>query len=270
MIAEIQAQCINPIIMQADDTSGNQMQTKKTSYQSKFRKILIPINTFSIDTSVITGEPIFSKIDDSETVATDSIDALIESEKMQFQLAYKDAVREPESVDKFIQLAEAMLLKKNRLKVHAPLIAENYTKLLVKTVSKGFKSGDFKKSERMFFKFIEDIYPTIVNIKSTNMKYNYSVVASQGLIIAPKLKNKEIEKIVFDVLLGQDFDVATHKNKALIYNLACFYSLNKNKQDMLAAITSARKHGTPAKQFLKDSDFRNYVDDVDFIKALKK
>ncbi|MGB1226479.1 MAG: TPR end-of-group domain-containing protein [Poseidonibacter sp.] len=52
-------------------------------------------------------------------------------------------------------------------------------------------------------------------------------------------------------------------------NLACYYALNK-KQSMLLAITQAIKLGKKTEQFLKDSDFKAYFEDEDFISVLKR
>lgn len=38
---------------------------------------------------------------------------------------------------------------------------------------------------------------------------------------------------------------------------------------MLDAIKQARKRKTPVKQFMDDSDFKHYLNDDDFLRALK-
>jgi hypothetical protein len=70
-------------------------------------------------------------------------------------------------------------------------------------------------------------------------------------------------------VLTPKFDITTHKNATLIYNLACFYALNHKKTEMLEAVKQARKRGKPVKQFMDDTDFKDYLKDADFLTALK-
>ena len=129
-------------------------------------------------------------------------------------------------------------------------------------------NGNLAESKKILQHFMVNIYPLSLGVKNDGMSYSISVIASQGLIMAVALKETDISKIVFEKLLGDQFDIATHKNSTLIYNLACYYATNNKKVEMLNAVKEARKRGKLPKQFMSDADFNNYWSDADFINAI--
>ncbi|MBI3562870.1 MAG: hypothetical protein HY080_14255 [Gammaproteobacteria bacterium] len=262
LIAEVREHCINPVLGRDKDTSA---RNKDQAQASEHSEVLTPIKTFYLDATAIAGEPIFAIKDDSATTATDSMEVLIESEANQLQATFKRASSDFQDVDDFLQMARSLAGKKNRIYKHGPLIVQLFSELLIKSND----NHNFKTSEKIFSHFMENIYPAIASIKNNKMLYNISVIASQGLIITVSLKDAAIGKMVFEKLLGTDFDITTHKNRTLIYNLACFHAINTNKKEMLIAITQARKRGIPSKQFMQDPDFKSYLNDTDFLDALK-
>ncbi len=116
---------------------------------------------------------------------------------------------------------------------------------------------------------MEHVYPTAKSIKETTVIDNISNIASQGIVLSIVTKNADISKIVFDQILGADFDITKHKNRLLIYNVACYYAINKNKKEMLVAITQARINKVSKQQFLDDADFKKYSNDPDFLHAIE-
>ena len=113
------------------------------------------------------------------------------------------------------------------------------------------------------------VFPFIDLNNTTEMIiYNHSVIASQGLVAGIIGKNDKITSIVINTLLGTNFDISTHNNGTLAYNLACFYALNNNKSELLVATQRARELGKPIEQFTKDTDFTYYRKDSDFLKIL--
>lgn len=263
MIKEVREQCINPVLYPNKNTLARELHRDDVHNNGE---VLTPLKTFYLDASAISGEPLFANKDESDTAATDSIEALIDSEKMQLDAALQNAMDHSEKLDDFFLLGKKISEKNNRLKKQLPGIVTNYAKLLVSITAK----GDFKTSEKIFINFMENIYPVTLNVKNEVMSYSLSVIASQGLIITTPLKNAEISGMVFEKLLGQGFDITTHKNSALIYNLACYYAVNNQKQEMLIATKQARKRGTPIKQFLSDADFKSYWSDDNFLKTLNE
>lgn len=260
MIAEVRAQCVAPILQgqQAGAEKGGEGPAKDVLE-------LKPINTFELDVKRIAGEPLFKDKTKAATAATDDLEILINEERSSLQSVYETASKDPKKVDEYLRLSKALSVKKNRIKIYMPLLGEQYAQLLVKTNS----DGDFKLARKIFDVFVENIYPAATGMRNKDLAYNISVVASQGIILYGVQKDPELPNIIFGKLLGKDFDIKTHKNRTLVYNLACYYALTNNKQDLLIAAEQARLRGTPAAQFMKDKDFSQYLQDADFLHALK-
>jgi hypothetical protein len=262
MIAEVRDFCINPILQPEKFAAS---QEENYEQPSETIELLTPLKSFYLDASVIIGKPIFEIKDESTTTATDSLDDLIEAEKSLLQTAFDSAFGDIKTVNEFLTLAKNITEKKQRIKKHIPLIVNQYARLIVAINQK----GKLKVSENIFFDYIENIHPATVDVKYEAMSYSISVIASQGIILDTISKNTKISKLVFDKLLGDNYDMTTHKNGTLIYNLACYYAINNRKIAMLDAIKQARKRGKPSKQFMDDTDFQNYWNDTEFVNAIK-
>lgn len=261
LVSQVREVCINPALQQNNhhhpDKDSRPQQNKATE--------LVPVKTLYLDAGVITGEPFFSAEDTSNTTPTDAIGSLVESERTRMQALFDAASSDPKIINDFLLLVDDIVGKKNRINMHMPLLMDLLTKLLVKTNS----SGDFKTSEKIFFNFMGHIYPVAIKIKESTVIENISNIASQGIVLSIVTKNAKISKIVFDQLLGSDFDITKHKNRLLIYNLACYYAINTNKKEKLVAITQARINKIPKQQFIDDADFKNYLNDPDFLQAIE-
>jgi hypothetical protein len=57
-------------------------------------------------------------------------------------------------------------------------------------------------------------------------------------------------------------------NTTLLFNLACYYALNRDKEKLILYINLARQHGKSAEYFLNDTDFNYYLNDQDFLYAI--
>jgi len=261
-ITDVREQCIKPILF---PESGQSKQGDSLGQQSAKVEMLKPIKSFSLDVSAIEGEPIFADGDKDATKGSDTLEDMIEAEQTQLQAAFEGANNGAQPIDNFLKLTNDLAGKK-RIKRHAPLVVKLYAELLVNQVGK----GQFPVSEKLFFNFVENIYPVMQSVKNEAMLYSQSVIASQGLIMTVATKNDEIRKVVFEKLLGEKFDIATHPNRTLIYNMACYYATINNKSAMLDAIKQARKRKTPAKQFMADADFKNLWKDAEFLEAVKE
>lgn len=261
-IIDVREQCINPIMFPDKVVASEEKEADAQAYGKA--EILKPIKSFKLDMAAIVGEPFFGGKDDGVRRGTDSLDSLIESEKQQLQVAFESAKGDAKAADDFLQLSKSMAGKK-RVERYAPLIVKLYAELLVAKNGQ----GEFSLTEKIFFHFMENLYPVTEGVKNKEMDYGMSVIASQGLILTVATKNDEISKLIFGKLLGDKFDISTHQNRVLIYNLACYYAVNNNKTAMLDAIKQARKRKTPAKQFMDDSDFKSYWKDEDFLNAIK-
>lgn len=259
--AEVRQVCFNP---NGGDDEENGHVKNGTSRTPQHQE-LTPTKTFDLDASVIEGKPYFAIKDESNTTPTDSLEDLVESEKSRLQMTFEAVMADFKKVDDFLQLTQALANKKNRIGRHLASIMDHEAELLVKINV----ARNFKLAEKMFFHFAKYIYPVASKSKDSTVVYNISVMASQGLILTTMEKNPEIDKVIFNELLAQNFDITKHKNRTLIYNLACYYAVNNNKQSMLTAIAQAKLRGTPKKQFQDDADFKNYLSDPDFIKAIE-
>ncbi len=116
--------------------------------------------------------------------------------------------------------------------------------------------------------FIDKIEPAIRNFrkdKSFNKSFEIFVSNSLGVVIYHK---NEALKLKIYKMLGADFDIHKIEHGTLLYNLACDYSLKKEKEKMLEAIKLAISKGKNPENFAKDTDFQFYYSDPDFIKAI--
>lgn len=260
IVVEVREHCINPALRPDQTFSA---QAEEQQHLPENEELLTPIRTIYLDVAAIAGRPFFTA-NQTDTPATDSLKSLVESERNELEAAFKRAAGDIRTSDEFLDLAKAVAEKRNRINMHAPLLVKLFSELLVATNVK----GDFGSSERIILHFKKNIYPATLGVESDSMSYGLSVIASQGLINVTKVKNNAISDFVFEKLLGEHFDIATHKNITLIYNLACYHALNNNKTGMLEAIKQSRRRGVPSKQFMDDPDFKNYWNDAEYLSAI--
>jgi hypothetical protein len=88
------------------------------------------------------------------------------------------------------------------------------------------------------------------------------------LMLAIRFGDRILVKAIFEEVLEPDLDLSTQANATFLYNLACYYSLHKNKPKLIVAMKRALELGKPPEQFRQDSDFQNYRGDSDFEKLL--
>ena len=199
------------------------------------------------------------------TTATDDLETLIEAERDSLKSAFDLALKNSSKVDDYLQLAKNIAEKKNRIKTHMFTLTDEFANLLVKTNV----NGDFKLARKILNSFVDNIHPAASGMENKTVNYNISVIASQGIILYGAQKDPALPNIIFGKLLGKGFDIKTHKNRTLVYNLACFYALTNDKENMLVAVGQARVRGIPAAQFMKDKDFSSYLQDADFLRVVK-
>lgn len=262
LVSEVRAQCIAPILQ---DQKSAGVADQGEEQLPKNARLLTPIKTFELDAKQIAGEPLFKEKTKAATTATDDLEALIEAERDALKSAFDLAFKDSKKVDAYLQLAKNIAEKKNRIKIHMFMLTEEFAELLVKTNV----DGDFKLARKIFNSFADNIHPAAVGMKNKKVNYNISVMASQGIILYGVQKDPALPDIIFGKLLEKDFDIKTHKNGTLVYNLACFYALTNDKENLLLATEQARIRGTPTAQFMKDTDFSNYLQDADFLRAVK-
>ena len=128
--------------------------------------------------------------------------------------------------------------------------------------------GDFARSKQVALYYAKNLqHPLSLLDDASTAKTNHYIVISQSLAVALRTGDLVLQKGVLK-MLGENFDINTTKNPTLVYNLACYYAINNKKEAMLVAVKKSRNMGKTAKQFLADTDFKEYYDDEDFLTAL--
>jgi len=136
-------------------------------------------------------------------------------------------------------------------------LAQQSTKLLIAQLS----TSELKNVRRILTHYIDKILPYVSRVKKNND------VASLGLVYCTASRDRKMCKKIFDKLLPS-LDVNKLDNEILLYNLACYYSVNDEKDNMLKTIKRAVKYGKTSAQFMQDSDFEKYWKDTDFLSAI--
>lgn len=174
-----------------------------------------------------------------------------------WQRKYKDKER---SHEEFYEAIYKNLNKSAYPKEHAFTVADIFTKLLIVEL----RNKDFKAGKELVIYYINKLLPLVGTHQKT------SDISSNGLVLSIHSNDEDLSQEIFNKLLGEDFRIEDVENEILVYNLACYHALHEEKEPMLLAITQALKLGKKAEQFLKDSDFKAYLEDEDFISILKR
>lgn len=170
------------------------------------------------------------------------------------------ALRNKEFVDDYIILSESvtnMFSDNNNL---STLFANYTTKLMIEYIF----SRDLYISLKLFNSYIYNIIPKVgLSDKSLD-------VASIGVVLSKELKDLTVYYRVVEYILGSNFNIEEISNPVLLYNLACNYSIQRDKKNLIIATSQALKYGKRPKQFLEDADFKNFIDDKDFLLELNR
>lgn len=136
--------------------------------------------------------------------------------------------------------------------------ANHLTSLLVASLQR----KDHKSAAKIVQHYVNQLLPKAGAHEKT------SDLASTALVVAVANDDETLAQIVFDKLLGKDFSLESERHPILVYNIACFYAVKKQKPDMIRAIQRAVALGQKSSQFLSDSDFEFYWNDADFRNAI--
>jgi hypothetical protein len=129
--------------------------------------------------------------------------------------------------------------------------------------------GQFKASKQVTRFYIDNLQPLLSHLShSKDVNKNHYIVISQSLVATVRLNDLEYQQTVLE-MLGNNFDINAIENSTLVYNLACYYAVKKDKNRMLNAIKKSRAMGKPSTQFVNDSDFQFYLKDDYFLDAIK-
>lgn len=183
-----------------------------------------------------------------------------ESEQIMLKNAFNMALYDENFLRIFMKFSQDIAENSPNTKKHAFQFADHTTKLLLSRLRK----NEYKSAENIVYHYVNKLVPyTGLDEKSLD-------VASNALVVSILTRNDNISDLVFNKLLGPDFDITAQNNEILLFNLACYYAVHKQKKPLLIAVKQALKRGKDPHQFMTDTDFKDYWQDVDFLNALKE
>lgn len=137
----------------------------------------------------------------------------------------------------------------------ATLLAHFTTLLIIKACEK----NDFETARIYLDSYIDSIVP-YAGLSGKSLD-----VASMGIALSILSSDDDIYLRIEKHIIGEGFDLSKIKNATLLFNLACRYSLEHDKESLLNASKYALQQGMSAEQFVKESDFDAYRNDEDFL-----
>ena len=188
-------------------------------------------------------------------------------EKGKLIIQYDESLRDPKYLPDYLSLADTLVEHSPYAKEYASLVTAHSVELFMDRL----KAKDYETSEQIFYRYVNHLMPKLTSDKqSEDVTYNISVFASQGLVLSSLISDEKISDTVFDKLMGPNFKISTQDNPTFMYNLACYYSLHKQKNMLLEAMRQSIKLGKSLKEFTTDSDFQEYWSDADFNQLLQE
>jgi hypothetical protein len=130
--------------------------------------------------------------------------------------------------------------------------------------------GRFPENNKLFTQYFLLHQDITRNQVDELQQKNLMVLAAQGIYLGSNSMNPDLNKKVIATFVEQNFDLEQETNRVFLFNIACHYAVNHNKPQMLKIINRAIALGKNPDDFLKDNDFKDYWQDPDFLKAIKK
>ncbi len=177
--------------------------------------------------------------------------------KKLYQL-FSETMAQEKKIKQYISLSEKLAKKYHSQEDLDTHLANYATKLIIEMI----KLNNYDDAKKIFDSYVDVILThSSVCDKSTD-------VASNALVLSLYMNDSNISQRVFDKILGDEFDIASCTNEFLLFNIACYYSKNRDKKLMLPAIKRSLENGKQPRQFYEDSDFSFYLQDKDFVNML--
>ena len=258
--AEVRERCITPVL--TDRAPGQDDVT------NLFRHKLIPIKTYELDVKLLASEPIFADLQKASTEPTDDISSFFQKEEGEkLAAAFKLAEQDKQKIETYLQLSKT-LAEDDRFRQYVPFLLDTQFGSLMVTL---LNRGDTDLARSVFNFFVEAIYPAVTDLRSHYPKITMSYVASSGLRLYGSQRDPQLPSIIFGKLLEKDFDIKTCRNCTLKQELASYYALTNDKQNMLVALRQAlRDHCGYPEVYSEDPNFRAFLKDVDFRAVITK
>ncbi|NRB42442.1 MAG: hypothetical protein HRU20_28900 [Pseudomonadales bacterium] len=177
---------------------------------------------------------------------------------VQLQGLFEKAMDGLDEMEHYIVESEEVSLRFKDL-YSLPSILPNYsTKLIIHSLGK----RDYQVALKLFDSYVDCI---VVN---SGLAEKSTDVASNAIVLCIQLKESTIFSRVERCILGEGFNINEMSNEVLLFNLACYYALQRDREKLLPAVRQAVQCGKSAEQFINDADFEFYLDDKAFLSAL--
>lgn len=131
-------------------------------------------------------------------------------------------------------------------------------------------AGRLPENARMMNFYFDKIHPLLNYSRADALQHkNLVVFASQVLHVGISMQDDELAKRAMTNFVDRDFDLETEVDRAFLFNVACYYAVNKNKPQMLRIIRRTITLGRDPESYMKEKDFEHYWQDPDFLQAIK-
>ncbi len=177
----------------------------------------------------------------------------------EIQAEYQKALQDPDKIHGFLYYTRQRLELTSDATEYAFEIANFTTKLLLNRL----QANDYSLAEDIFNHYVDYFLPRI------GLHPKASDVASLGLSLSILAQKENVATKVFDKIMGPDFDIIAIENNVLLFNLAGYYALHQDKPNLLLAAKQALVKGHRPEPFLTDPDFKDYLNDRDFLAVVK-
>lgn len=187
-------------------------------------------------------------------------------EKGKLKIEYDAALKDGKNLQTYLDLSADIAANSPYVKEYFVWMSGYANDLINDRMGK----KDYKEAEIIINHFIDKLLPHTGKVgKSAEETGNIEVIASNSLALAMMIKDENLSTRIFENLLGStDFNIAALNNATLSLNVACYYATHKNKNKLLQATKQALLRGKKAEAFMKDTDFKEYWNDPDFLKVL--
>ena len=174
------------------------------------------------------------------------------------RVKYKAALIDSAEIDSYLELSEESV-KEYQKKGSFPHDLAAYTaNLMLEYINK----DEHKVALRVFDSYVDLVLP------HSEVATSSTYVASFAIILSMRTKEPTIFDRAEEHILS-NIDIKKISNSTLLFNLACHYSLKRDKEKLLLYVTLARKQGFAEEAFYSDDDFIYYKGDNDFLLAVK-
>ncbi len=247
---EIRYTFINPILKPAQDNDESIIHGNKLTQGQE----LIAEKEIELQLSAITGEPY-------QFVAEDPL-AFKYQEWYFLDSEYENVMENNGPVLAFLKVTGGLVQHQTVEYENARTLVAHYNDILN-------KNNNNKENQFLIIEyFLKNIEPALKSFRiEKNFNKSFEIFISNSLGTALVYNNDALKEKIYNAL-GENFDIKKLVHNTLLYNIACDYSRRREKQKMLEAINLAIEKGKPPENFLKDSDFKFYYDDADFLKLL--